>query len=71
MIAFDKVNPSLANVAMALAVAGDRDKSFEYLDQAFSTEDTELDLCLRMPAFNSMRSDPRYKELMRKLGLPE
>jgi serine/threonine protein kinase/Tfp pilus assembly protein PilF len=62
-------NPS--NAALALAVAGDRDKAFEYLDKAFAVEDTELDLCLRLPGFNSMRSDPRYKELMRKIGLPE
>jgi hypothetical protein len=56
---------------MALAVAGDREKAFEYLDKAFTTEDTELNLCLGLPAFNSMRSDPRYKDLMRKLGMPE
>jgi eukaryotic-like serine/threonine-protein kinase len=60
-----------ANAALALAVAGDREKSFEYLDKAFAEEDTELDLCLRLPGFNSMRSDPRYRELVRKMGLPE
>jgi eukaryotic-like serine/threonine-protein kinase len=60
-----------ANAALALAVAGDRDKAFEYLDKAFAVEDTELDLCLRLPGFNSMRSDPRYRELVRKMGLPE
>jgi tetratricopeptide (TPR) repeat protein len=63
--------PTPANTALALAVAGDRDKAFEYLDKALATEDTEIELCLRMPAFNSMRSDARYKELMRKVGLPE
>jgi hypothetical protein len=41
------------------------------LNRAFATEDTELDLCSHQPAFNSMCSDPRYKELMRKIGLPE
>jgi eukaryotic-like serine/threonine-protein kinase len=71
MIAFDKLHPSPSNAALALAVAGDREKTFEYLDKAFAADDTELDLCLRLPAFNSMRSDPRYKALMRKMDLPE
>jgi eukaryotic-like serine/threonine-protein kinase len=71
MMALDKTEPSPANVALTLVLAGDRDKAFEYLDKAFATDDTELDLCLRLPAFNSLRSDPRYKEFMRKLGLPE
>jgi serine/threonine protein kinase/tetratricopeptide (TPR) repeat protein len=59
------------NIAVAFAVAGDRNKSFEYLQKAFSREDTELVLCIRFPAFNSIRSDPRYADLMRRLGLPE
>jgi serine/threonine protein kinase len=71
LIATQPQFPTPANAALALVVAGDRDKAFEYLDKALATEDTELDLCLRLPAFNSMRSDARYKELMRKLGLPE
>jgi serine/threonine protein kinase/Tfp pilus assembly protein PilF len=71
MVAFNGLHPTPSNTAMALAVAGDREKSFEFLDKAFSVEDTELNLCLRLPAFNSMRSDPRYKELVRKLGVPE
>jgi eukaryotic-like serine/threonine-protein kinase len=71
LIATQPQFPTPADTALALAVAGDREKAFEYLDKAFATEDTELELCLRMPAFNSMRSDARYKELMRKVGLPE
>jgi len=71
LVAFQTQFRCPSNAALALAVAGDRDKAFEYLDKAFSDDDTELDLCLRMPGFNSMRSDPRYKELMRKLELPE
>jgi hypothetical protein len=52
-------------------VSGDRNKTFEYLDKALSNQDDELIFCIRYPAFDSIRSDPRYAELMRHLGLPE
>jgi serine/threonine protein kinase/tetratricopeptide (TPR) repeat protein len=60
-----------AAVAVAWAIRGDRKKAFEYLEEAFTHEDIELILCIRYPAFDSMRSDPRYATLMRQLGLPE
>jgi serine/threonine protein kinase/Flp pilus assembly protein TadD len=60
-----------AAVAVAFAIRGDRKKTFEYLEEAFSHEDIELILCIRYPAFDSMRSDPRYADLVRQLGLPE
>jgi eukaryotic-like serine/threonine-protein kinase len=56
--------------AIAFAVAGDREKSFEYLEKAYSGQDIELLLAIRYPAFDPMRSDPRYADLMRRLGLP-
>jgi hypothetical protein len=33
--------------------------------------DDELIFCIRYPALDSIRSDPRYADLMRRLGLPE
>jgi tetratricopeptide (TPR) repeat protein len=58
-------------VAVAFAIRGDGKKTFEYLEEALSHEEIELVLCIRYPAFDSMRSDPRYADLMRQLGLPE
>jgi hypothetical protein len=60
-----------AYVAVAFAIAGDRDKAFEYLEKSFSNESDELVLVVRFPAFDSLGSDPRYTDLMRRLGLPE
>jgi eukaryotic-like serine/threonine-protein kinase len=60
-----------ADIAVTFALAGDRNKSFEYLEKAFSDKDPDLFFCVRYPAFDSMRSDPRYADLMRRLGLPQ
>ena len=60
-----------AAVALAYSASGDRDHAFEYLEKAYADEDIELLIVIRSPAFDSLRSDPRYKDLMRRLGLPE
>ncbi|HZR57128.1 MAG TPA: protein kinase [Terriglobales bacterium] len=58
-------------IAAAYALSGDRNKAFEYLEKALAGEDIELIIGIRYPAFDSLRSDPRYANLMRRLGLPE
>jgi len=65
----DRLDPSA--LAFGSALAGDRDKAFEYLDKAYSIEDEDLMLIPRYPALDSVRSDPRYTDLMRRLGLPQ
>jgi serine/threonine protein kinase/tetratricopeptide (TPR) repeat protein len=61
----------VAAVAVSFAVLGDRDKLFQYLEKMFSDEDDELIFCIRYPALDGIRSDPRYGDLMRRLGLPQ
>jgi eukaryotic-like serine/threonine-protein kinase len=58
-------------VAMSFVLLGDRDKAFEYFEKAYSSEDDDLIQTLRYPALDPIRSDPRYADLMRRLGLPE
>jgi serine/threonine protein kinase/predicted Zn-dependent protease len=58
-------------MALAMAAIGERDKAFEYLDRAFASQEIELVLCIRYPSLDPIRSDPRYKDLMRRLKLPE
>ncbi|MGD0179412.1 MAG: protein kinase [Terriglobales bacterium] len=57
--------------AVAAALAGNRDMAFEYLEKAYSDGDNELLIAIRYPALDSLRSDPRFADLMRRLGLPE
>ena len=57
--------------AIASALAGNRDQAFEYLEKAYSDGDNELLIAIRYPALDPLRSDPRFADLMRRLGLPE
>ncbi len=58
-------------MAITTAPTGDRDKVFEYLNKAFANQEIELILCIRYPTLDPIRSDPRYADLMRRMGLPE
>jgi serine/threonine protein kinase/Tfp pilus assembly protein PilF len=62
---------TFATVAMAYALLGDRDQAFQYLDKAYANGDSQLLFAVRLPALDSLRSDPRYPELLRKMGLPQ
>jgi serine/threonine protein kinase len=57
--------------AVASALLGDRDRAFQYLEKAYADGDSELLIGIRYPALDPLRSDPRYKDLMRRLALPE
>jgi eukaryotic-like serine/threonine-protein kinase len=61
----------MSSIAVAYGFANDREKTLEYLEKAYSQADEELLLSIRLPAFDFIRSDPRYADLMRRLGLPE
>jgi eukaryotic-like serine/threonine-protein kinase len=58
-------------VAEIYALLGDRHKAFEYLEKAYAEQDTELMACIRLPAFDPLRGDARFKDLMRRLSLPD
>ncbi len=57
--------------ALACSVTGDRNRALEYLEKAVSAQQIEVILCIRFPSFDPIRSDPRYKALLGRLGLPE
>jgi predicted Zn-dependent protease len=67
--------PELADtssaIAVACAISGHRDQAFHYLEKAYAAGNRELLLVIRYPALDPLRSDPRYADLMRRLGLPE
>jgi serine/threonine protein kinase/Tfp pilus assembly protein PilF len=58
-----------ADAALTFAVRGDRGKTFEYLERALSEQSTGLSLNIRYPALDPFLSDPRYADLLRRMGL--
>jgi hypothetical protein len=49
---------------------GDKDHAFEWLDHAYQKHDIMLIGLRTEVALDSLRSDPRYTELVRKIGFP-
>ncbi|MBV9242606.1 MAG: tetratricopeptide repeat protein [Acidobacteria bacterium] len=59
------------NIADVYAGLGDKDKAFEWLDKDFQKRDGNLPDFRPDLEFESLRQDPRYKDLLRRIGLPE
>src|SRR5262249_18423567 len=57
-------------IAEAYAVRGENDKAFEWLQMAFDQRDGGMLSLLVDPFLHGLRSDPRYKDLVAKLGMP-
>jgi eukaryotic-like serine/threonine-protein kinase len=58
------------SIAELYGDSGDKDHAFEWLNIAFQEHDG-LNALRTDFTFDSLRSDPRYTELVRKVGLPE
>ena len=58
-------------VATVYAGLGDRDKAFESLEKAYDERSSALTWLKVEPMLDSVRSDPRYVDLIRRMGLPQ
>jgi Major intrinsic protein len=56
-------------VASLYARLGERDKAIEYLQKAYENRDGGMLLLNSDPSFDAIRSDPRFQELVRRVGL--
>jgi hypothetical protein len=74
--AFTAVPERLLGVDLAYHIAvfyvdlGDNDEAFRWLATAYRQRSGEICLLGADPRFDQLRSDPRFKELMEKLGFP-
>lgn len=58
--------------AWVYASAGQTDKAFFWLEQAYEEREGQVITLLKLdPAFKQLRSDPRFSALLQKMGLPQ
>ena len=50
---------------------GDKDNAFKWLDIAFHEHSIWLMALRTQPELDSLHSDPRWAELIRRIGLPQ
>jgi tetratricopeptide (TPR) repeat protein len=58
-------------VADSYALLGDRDNAFVWLEKAYQQHASGLLGLPVNPAFDSLHSDPRYADLIRRIGFPQ
>jgi TolB-like protein/Flp pilus assembly protein TadD len=56
--------------ALAFAAGGDRELAIAWIQKAVATHDSEFPYTIRDPLLDPLRSDARYIEMMRGVGLP-
>ncbi len=57
-------------VAVVYAGLGDKDKAFEWLEKDFQNNEDLRNIGWAIP-LEPLRDDPRYKDLLKRMGLPE
>jgi len=62
---------SQSTIAMGYAGLGDKDKAFAWLDRSFESHDEAIYWTKNHPMFEPLHEDPRYKSMLKRLGLPE
>ncbi len=60
-----------AYVAEDYALLGDKNDAFSWLEKAYQLHDANLVGLKTHSAFDSLRSDPRYADLIRRIGFPQ
>ena len=64
---FSYISP--ADLGVSYAMAGEKDRALAWLEKAYEQHDPGLAELKVEPGVDSLRSDPRYVELLKKLRL--
>ncbi len=57
-------------IALAYVGLDDKERAFEWLQKAYEDRSLRPDFMRVDPAFDNLRPDPRFQDLMRRVGLP-
>jgi tetratricopeptide (TPR) repeat protein len=59
------------NLARTSALAGETNQALEWLEKAYAEHSDHLVLLKVDPIFDPLRGDPRFADLLRRVGLPQ
>ncbi len=62
---------SYTEFSIIYGALGDNDKAFWMLEKAYERKDFQLITLYADPAYEPLRDDPRFKDLARRVGLPQ
>lgn len=68
---YEQGNESAFTVAVTYARLGDKDHAFEWLEKSFAAREGDLVGIKTESAFDDLSSDPRFQDLVRRVGLPQ
>jgi hypothetical protein len=67
-----KLDPvALVAIADDCSVLGEKDAAFEFLEAAYQERASLLIYLGVRPTFDNIRSDPRFADVLRRMGLPQ
>ena len=65
-----EMNVPPTDIAAVYAALGDRDAAIASLERGFEKKCTGMTLLLMDPEFQSLRADPRFQDILRRVGFP-
>ncbi len=66
---YDNSYGSRVYLAVAYAWLGDKDKAFNLLEEAYAERDARMTYLKSEPSLDPLRDDPRFTDLLRRIGL--
>ena len=58
-------------MALVYAGLGEKDEAFDWLEKAYQEHSWELVGLKVHPGFDPLRSDPRFQDIVHRVGLPQ
>jgi tetratricopeptide (TPR) repeat protein len=68
---YEQVGIGALELAGAYARVGDKEKAFEWLEKSYEEKVGDITLIKYLPDFKSLRGDPRFSALLKRIGLPD
>jgi tetratricopeptide (TPR) repeat protein len=59
------------DIGYGYAIMGDKDQAFAWLEKAYAEKAGSIAYIKVVPLMDSLRSDPRYTDLLKRMGLPQ